>query len=523
MPLWSGLSHWYKSEQRNHWFGYWFGHDMFTPPFTDPQTGKLSYDNDLRAQLLKNPANATLVYPEMDRNTILFGGTDPGRFCPTYSIFCDSFIPTRCKPAQDQKFDRRDCYLITQNALADGTYLDYLRAQYNRSKQIDPPFFSELSKYVFGLGVHAWRKQLGTATDRAAALEPDPQVRMSMVQNENSLCDQTANSGLYYCVNQSLYQCLDRPFTAWGAHVEKERRARGVYPPAEIYIPSPEDSQKCFEEYTQDVARRQQLGQLKPGEEVHMDNGRVQVSGQVAVMNINGLLCRVIFDHNPTNSFYVEESFPLDWMYPYETPFGIIMKINRDPQPELPDSVFKLDHQFWTQFSTRLCGNWITYDTTVQQIADFVDRTYIHNNYKGYSGDLRFVRDDDAQKAFSKLRSSQAGMYFWRMSPACPPEYRQKTAAGQAALIKETEFAFKQAFTFCPYSPEAVYRYVNFLALMAQNEAAAGQVQAAGYYLDDALLVCETSQKLDPYDYALRDLANATRDYQTKLAGQPSP
>ena len=56
-PVYSSLSHWYKSEQRNHWFGYWFGHDMFTPPFG--------------------------IYPEMSRNTILFGGTDPGRFCPT--------------------------------------------------------------------------------------------------------------------------------------------------------------------------------------------------------------------------------------------------------------------------------------------------------------------------------------------------------------------------------------------------------------------------------------------------------
>ncbi|HAO77938.1 MAG TPA: DUF2723 domain-containing protein, partial [Verrucomicrobia subdivision 3 bacterium] len=26
MPVYSGMSHWYKSEQRNHWFGYWFGH-----------------------------------------------------------------------------------------------------------------------------------------------------------------------------------------------------------------------------------------------------------------------------------------------------------------------------------------------------------------------------------------------------------------------------------------------------------------------------------------------------------------
>ena len=61
-------------------------------------------------------------------------------------IFCDSFIPHDCQPAQDQNFDRRDVYLITQNALADGTYLDYLRAQYFRSQQIDPPFFSELAR-----------------------------------------------------------------------------------------------------------------------------------------------------------------------------------------------------------------------------------------------------------------------------------------------------------------------------------------------------------------------------------------
>ena len=43
------------------------------------------------------------------------------------------------QPEQDQKFDRRDVYIITQNALADGTYLNYIRAQYNRStKSIRP-------------------------------------------------------------------------------------------------------------------------------------------------------------------------------------------------------------------------------------------------------------------------------------------------------------------------------------------------------------------------------------------------
>jgi hypothetical protein len=117
---------------------------MFTPPFPGPD-GKLTYDSKLREAAMKGP-NANLIYPEMAKDTILFGGTDPGRFCPTYMIFCESFIPHNCQPLQDQNFDRRDVYLITQNALADGTYLNYLRAQYFRSQQIDPPFFSELAR-----------------------------------------------------------------------------------------------------------------------------------------------------------------------------------------------------------------------------------------------------------------------------------------------------------------------------------------------------------------------------------------
>ena len=113
MPINIILSHWADNEQRGHLFGYWFGHDMFEPPFG--------------------------IYPSMETNTILFGGTDPGRFNPTYMIFSESFLPPSKK--RNPKFDRRDVYLITQNALADGTYLDYIRAHYNRSAQKDPYFF----------------------------------------------------------------------------------------------------------------------------------------------------------------------------------------------------------------------------------------------------------------------------------------------------------------------------------------------------------------------------------------------
>jgi len=447
IPGYSALMHWSHSEQRDHWFGYWFGHDMFTPPFN--------------------------VYPEMARDAILFGGTDPGRFVPTYMIFCESFTPPDCKP-MDPHFDRRDVYIITQNALADGTYLQYIRSQYFRSAEVDPPFFQELLR--------------GPAESRE---------------------DYTTN---FLAVMAD--QLLDKPLTARGARIEARWRKEGVYPPKEIYTPSPDDLQDCFSEYTQDVSRRAQLGELQPGEVVNPvtnADGRVsiQVAGEVAVMKINGLLCKVIFDHNPSNEFYVEESFPLDWMYPHETPSGVIMKINRQALSSLPADVFKQDHEFWSKYSGRLIGNWITYDTSIKQIADFAEKVYLHRDTSGFKGSQQFVRDDHAQQAFSKLRSSIAGVYAWRLgampqSPT-PPEYLPKTDTERQELIRETDFAFKQAFAFCPYSPEAVFRYVNFLAMFSR--------------LDDAILVAQTCSDFDPYNSQVVGLVKQLKEMKKKSTG----
>lgn len=425
MPAHSILSHWSDNEQRGHLFGYWFGHDMFTPPF--------------------NGADGKPLYPEMDRDTVLFGGTDPGRFNPTYMIYCESFIPPRCKKDTDPNFDRRDVYLITQNALADQTYLSYIRAHYNRSAQKDPPFFQEFFHAPF--------------------LAP-----------------------------------LDDFFTALGARIEKRRRADGVFPPREILTPTVDDSAKAFQEYIGDAQRRvehdrrfpNEPPQVRPGEDVHIDGGRVQVSGQVAVMNINGLLTKVIFDKNPDHSFYVEESFPLDWMYPYLTASGIIMKINRKPLPDMTEEILSRDHEFWTQYSGRLIGSWVTYDTPVKEICDFAERVFLRRDFTGFKGDRKFIRDDNGQKAFSKLRSAIAGVYAWRLGPQCPPEYRPKTAEAQLRLLKEADFAFRQALSFCPYSPEAVYRYVNLLVSVGRA--------------DDALLIARTCQKMDLENSSLQML-----------------
>jgi tetratricopeptide (TPR) repeat protein len=54
--------------------------------------------------------------PEMDQEGILFGGTDPGRFVPTYMVFS-----TGCRP---------DLFVLTQTALADPTYQTTIRDFY---------------------------------------------------------------------------------------------------------------------------------------------------------------------------------------------------------------------------------------------------------------------------------------------------------------------------------------------------------------------------------------------------------
>jgi tetratricopeptide (TPR) repeat protein len=77
----------------------------------------------------------------------------------------------------------------------------------------------------------------------------------------------------------------------------------------------------------------------------------------------------------------------------------------------------------------------------------------------------------------------------------------------QQRMIKEADFAFRQAFAFCPYSPEAVFRYVNLL--LALNR------------IDDALIVARTCQKLDPNNGQIVDLVKRLQTFD-KQTGQVS-
>lgn len=609
MPVKSILSHWWDNEQRGHLYGYWFGHDMFTPPYQD-KDGKS-------------------LYPEMDRDTVLFGGTDPGRFNPTYMIFSESFTPRKHRQAEDPDFDRRDVYLITQNALADGTYLNYIRAQYNRSEQVDPPFFvhffktklvkplddlflwigdeieisrragssyfepahfKDLASFAArlrpGEKQDALAKQLhdrlspstqallakpaaGKALAKALAeglnklLRDEFEARRKVEAEANKLRDEIrelndrANRSVITAeeharqvgdrqgrIDNALKAYREDAKNLWHAshltHLTFSPRLKrfiaqdlptaarirmgrqileaaysaeiavsegGVYPDLEILTPNVDDSQVAFNQYIQDAHRRlehdqrfpNEPKQIKPGEDVRIDGGRVQVSGQVAVMAINGLLTKVIFDKNPDHAFYVEESFPLDWMYPHLTPYSIILKINREPLPELTEDILQRDHEFWRQYCGRTIGDWITYDTPMKEIAEWAEKVYLRRDLSGFQGDRRFIRDDNAQKAFSKLRSAIGGVYAWRINQAGADR------AKQDRLIKEADYTFKQAFAFCPYSPEAIFRYVNILVPTGR--------------IDDAIAMVQVCRKLDPEQLAVKDLLDQLQRMKAGGAG----
>ncbi len=273
------------SEQNGHTFGWQFGAYQLE--------GAKAVNEQLVAD--EEPLPDPSYPPPMDKFSIFFGGTDPGRFVPTYMIYSAMFRP--------------DIYLITQNALADNTYMS---------------------------------------------------------------------------VERDLYG-------------------------DEIWIPSEEDSAEAFNIYVDEVQRgvRQANGDLK------IENGRVQVTGALGVMEINGILTKMMHDHDRLrHSFYVEESYVIPWMYPYLAPHGLIMKINADKTPYDAKRAAQ-DRDFWDWYMRRLLD------------------------------DPMYRRDFAGQKSFSKLRAAIAGLY-------------QKQGR-----YREGSQAFREACILYPASPEATFRYAQ--------------------------------------------------------------
>ena len=103
------------AEQNQHDFGWQFGN--WELQGVDGIRSDLSYKKtQTEFETIWKDFPTPNYPPPMETNAVFFGGTDPGRFVPTYMIYCAKV--------------RSDVYLITQNALADNTYMSVMRDLY---------------------------------------------------------------------------------------------------------------------------------------------------------------------------------------------------------------------------------------------------------------------------------------------------------------------------------------------------------------------------------------------------------
>jgi hypothetical protein len=193
------------------------------------------------------------------------------------------------------------------------------------------------------------------------------------------------------------------------------------------------DSQSAFQQYIADAQRRlkhdlefpDEPKQIRPGEDIRNTDGRIQVSGQVAVMGINELLLQDFMNKNPDASFALEESFPLRSFYSNSVPLGPIMELRAaDAQ-----TTFNSDR------ATQVVDYWR--DVAQQLISDA-------DSPEGSA----------SRKTYSKMVSCQAHLL----------EDHNFTA--------DAEQAYRLAAQLEPSSPEAVYGLANLLARGGHAEEA---------------------------------------------------
>ena len=122
------------AEQNGHDFGWQFGNYQLRG------AESILEELDPREEPLPNPD-----YPlEMGRRAVFYGGTDPGRFVPTYMIYSADVRP--------------DVFLITQNALADNTFMNITRDLYGNDIWIPSAVDSQMAFQEYIDDVRSGRK-----------------------------------------------------------------------------------------------------------------------------------------------------------------------------------------------------------------------------------------------------------------------------------------------------------------------------------------------------------------------------
>jgi tetratricopeptide (TPR) repeat protein len=201
---------------------------------------------------------------------------------------------------------------------------------------------------------------------------------------------------------------------------------------------SAEDSQNGFQTYLADAQKRLQHDQdfpnepkqVRPGEDIHVTDDRVQVGGQVAVMAINEQLLQTLLQKNPDAAFALEESFPLKSFYAEATTLGPI-----------------------TELRSTDTANALTPERAAQAL----------DYWRGLTQTVLAGTDPASapREAYTKMILGQGGLFEERQLPA------------------QAEQAFQLATSLSPGNPEAVFRYVNLLTQQQRYADARQVVQTA--------------------------------------------
>ena len=242
-----------------------------------------------------------------------------------------------------------------------------------------------------------------------------------------------------------------------------------------IQIPSTNEFQEIIDTFTTDTQRRWQHDQdfpkepkqLGPGEAVRIVDGKAKLVGPDSLLELDGLLTKAIFDKNPDREFYIQQSYTLDWMYPYLSPHGSILKLNRQPLPAIPADDLTADSAYWSAKLAQLKSN------------------------------PKFSGDDYVGKFYAELRSDIAGLYAWRAQSA-------KDSGERQTMFQAAESAYYQALALYPAAPEAAYGLVN--------------VERAQNKLEAALTVAKNALAANPSNEQLKTLVGQVQMFKQQQA-----
>jgi hypothetical protein len=204
-----------------------------------------------------------------------------------------------------------------------------------------------------------------------------------------------------------------------------------------LKVPAAEDLSDAYSTYYDAVQDRAAKGKLMPGESYP------SIAGDVAVMQINGLMLKTFITTNHNREIYYEEHFPIDWIVPYLIPNGLVSKVSQSALTNLDPSVVERDRTYWRGLVRTLTGFDADVGTPAFQFLDFGEKVYDKKDLSQFKGNPRFATNQAAQWTFAECRLNLARIYMWRANNGLDLEERRRMA-------READFAFGQSLALCP-------------------------------------------------------------------------